>query len=192
MKENNKENSYKSSKDKNFLNLMKLKDESKEISRKKSSKKSVESDFSRYDIEDEEPFKNNEEKTSRNIGPADSMQIYNNKIKALPINEKKDNSSSEIISIDGNEKISDNHHLYTNKNKVKVPPVQGINTSSKIIKKGEKNNGKNKEKKKKKKVTFKKKFVSYIDVESYKKYNMDNSILNDNNKADTKCSCVIY
>ena len=192
MKENDKDNSQNSSKNKNFLNLMKLNDESKEISRKRSSKKSIANDFPRYDIEEEQTFKNNEEKTSRSIGPAYSMQIYKNKIKALSIKVKKDNSSSDIISIDGNEKISDRHHFLTNKNKVKVPPVPGIFTSSIIINKGEKNTGKNKAKKKKKKVTFKKKFVSYVDVESYKKYNMDNCIFNDNNKADSKCACVIY
>jgi hypothetical protein len=192
MKENDKDNSQNSPKNKNYLNLMKQNDESKEISRKRSSKKNIANDFSRYDIEEEQAFKNNEEKTSRSIGPADSMQIYKSKIKALTMKVKKDNSSSDIISIDGNEKISDSHHFSTNKNKVKVPPVPGINTSSIIINKGEKNTGKNKAKKKKKKVTFKKKFVSYIDVESYKKYNMDNCIFNDNNKADAKCACVIY
>ena len=55
-----------------------------------------------------------------------------------------------------------------------------------------------------KKVRFRKKnFVKYIDVESYKKYNTlntstDSSVNSynntneDNNKADVKCTCLIY
>ena len=53
MKENDKDNSQNSPKNKNYLNLMKQNDESKEISRKRSSKKNIANEFSRYDIEEE-------------------------------------------------------------------------------------------------------------------------------------------
>ena len=47
-----------------------------------------------------------------------------------------------------------------------------------------------KKKFKKKKLTFKKKFVDIVNIESYKKYNLNKSLNNDS--EDTKCSCIIY
>ena len=193
MKDDIKDNS----KAKNILNLMKIKEESKEIPRKKSSKKSVGSFFSRYDLDEDQSSKNNDAKTARSIMQGDSMQLYKNKIKQnLQSKGKKENTSFDIISFEPNEKTSDSHTIFGNfkNNKPKMPANFGVNTSSLLINRGDNNNNISKIKKKKKikKVTFKKKFVSYIDIESYKKYNMDNCILNDNNKADTKCTCVIY
>ena len=42
----------------------------------------------------------------------------------------------------------------------------------------------------KKKVTFKNKLVCIIDVENYKKYNVNDDLYNKN--ADAKCTCLIY
>ena len=42
---------------------------------------------------------------------------------------------------------------------------------------------------KKKKVTFKNKFVNVIEVESYKKYNLNEELYD---RADAKCACFIY
>ena len=48
-------------------------------------------------------------------------------------------------------------------------------------------------KKNNKKVKFKKKFVSYIEIESFKKYNMENNSFNVNdNKTDTKCTYLMF
>ena len=43
---------------------------------------------------------------------------------------------------------------------------------------------------KKKKVNFKRKFVTVINIESYKKYNMENNCLYD--KAEAKCTCIVF
>ena len=152
MKDDIKDNSKAISKDKNILNLMKIKEESKEIPRKKSSKKSVGSFFSRYDLDEEQLSKNNDAKTARSIIQGDSMQLYKNKIKQnLQSKGKKENTSFDIISLDP-EKTSDSHTFFANfkNNKPKMPANFGANTSSLLINRGDNNNNISKIKKKKK------------------------------------------
>ena len=108
------------------------------------------------------------------------------------INKKKDYSSSDMItsSIDYNDKTTDSRSFFMNL-KMKSKNNNSKNNSSminKII-----GLDKHKYKKKKiKKVSFKKELVTYIDIESFKKYNMENNCLNANDKAESKCTCLVF
>jgi hypothetical protein len=191
MTNESKDNSFPELKNKNTLNIIKMSEENNNSLKINILKKSIAEFSPRYEIKEDQPLKNYEIKTSKTLVQADSMILYKNRIKNIQMKNKKEKDSSDIFSLDCNEKTSDTHSLLNNlKMKSKIPTGKGLNSSL-----GNNEGGGNKmklKKKKAKKVTFKKKFVSYVDIESYKKYNVDNSIFNDNNKTETKCSCEIF
>ena len=180
-------------KDKKLLTFSKFEIGNK-ITRKNSLEKSEESRNFRYELEPNRKLSNtNDEKITNNVSRTsryDSMIFYKDKFKKLQ--KKKDYSSSDMItsSMDYNDKTTDSRSFVMNL-KIKSKNNNSKNNSSminKII-------GLNKLKKKKKKikkVSFKKVFVTYIDIESFKKYNMENNCLNAKDKAESKCTCLIF
>ena len=162
-----------------------------QITRKNSLEKNEESRNFRYELAPNHKLSNtNDEKLANNVSRYDSMIFYKDKFKKLP--KKKDYSSSDMVtsSMDYNDKTTDSHSFFMNL-KVKSKNNNSKNNTpmiNKII-------GLNKlkyKKKKMKKVSFKKVFVTYIDIESYKQYNMENYCLNAKDKAESKCTCIVF
>ena len=177
-------------KDKKLLTFSKF-NVGDERTRKNSLEKSEESRNFRYELEPNRKLSiTNDEKITNNVSRYDSMIFLKDKFKKLP--KKKEYSSSDMItsSMDYNDKTTESHSFFMNLKVKTKNNSQKNNTSmvNKII-------GLNKlkfKKKKTKKVSFKKAFVTYIDIESYKKYYMENNGLNANDKAESKCTCLIF
>ena len=111
-------------------------------------------------------------------------KIKKNKKNGFHTGRKRGNSqrikrAKELIISDYDEINAE--HILTNR-EMKTPNIKSSKSvyQNNILKK----------KFKKKKVTFKKKFVDIVNIESYKKYNLNKSLNNDS--EDTKCSCIIY
>ena len=136
-----------------------------------------------------------EEKFSINNIKNDSMILYHEKIKDVHRKNKRELSASEIITNanDNNEQYKDIVSILSNskmKSKVHHPsrPYSSL-MDSKYIKLNKIKIGK---KRKAKKVTFKKNFTEVVDVESYKKYNLENNNISHTDKSNTKCTCFIF
>ena len=138
-------------------------------------------------------FKKLEMRTSKNLNDinADIFNLskfhypnYTIKNTVSPIKNKKGNSLSDIILNDENNKgISDNVTTNTNQN-LNSPKSK---SNPKVSKNIEKINS-FQESKSKKKVKFKKDFATIIQIQSYKKYNI-NKYCNNNS---INCSCAIF
>ena len=195
MENENEQNIITKLKNQNILKKIQIRDEKLDTPRRNSRKRSVEtSNNSRYDLDGGKISKTTDEKSMRSMVKNDSMILYKDRLKNSQNSIKKENSMSDLItnSIDyNNDKATDNHSFFPNlKMKSKLPTSGGVGIS---LATKYKNINKIKIKKKKpKKVTFKKKFVIYVDIESYKQYNLENCCLNDNDKTETKCTCFIY
>ena len=192
MQKENEQNILTKIRNQNFLKKIKIKDEKLDSPRRNTRKRSVESsNNSRYDLEGGKFSKTTDVKS---MIKNDSMILYKDKLKNSQMNIKKENSMSDLItnSIDyNNDKTTDSHSFFSNfKMKSKLPTSGGTGMS--LAAKYKNINRIKIKKKKSKKVTFKKKFVTYVDVESYKQYNLENCCLNDNDKTETKCTCFIY
>lgn len=180
---NHQNNDYKTS------DFFQLNSNKKRITSKNYRHKSEDRKIDRYDLGKSQISNSNDEKFGHNIAKCDSMVFYRDKIQKFQ--KRKQFSTSDMIttSIDFNDKTTERFPFFTNL-KIKTKNNYSKGNSSmlnKII-------GLNKikyKKKKAKKVTYKKKFVTYIDVESYKKYNMENCCFNGNDKTETKCTCLI-
>ena len=135
-------------------------------------------------------FTKHKMKTSKNIMDIneDNLNISNasltshtKKKKSSIISLKKGKTIKQMLF---NEEINDNatsfgsHNLNNNKSKINL----------KISKEEDKKINKNI--KHKKKVKFKDNFINVIEIESYKKYNVNNYFNNNNNSL--KCSCDIF
>ena len=177
-------------KDKKLLTFSKFNIDN-QITRKNSLEKSEESRNFRYELEPNRKLSNtNDEKLTNNVSKYDSMIFYKDKFKKLQKN--KNYSSSDMItsSMDYNDKTTDSRSFVMNL-KVKSKNNNSKNNSSMVNKIIGLNKLKYK-KKKMKKVSFKKVFVTYIDIESYKKYNMENYSLDAKDKAESKCTCIVF
>ena len=107
-------------------------------------------------------------------------------------NKNQSNNETFMNTIDNIDKNTSNNlsSSFSAKMKSKIPSSREL--SSLMFKKYINMNNINSTKKKKiKKVTFKKKFVDIIEIESYKKYNLENDF-NSDYKTDTKCSCIVF
>ena len=187
---NESQDNINKNKDKKYLTFSKFNMDN-QITRKNSLEKNEESRNFRYELESDRKLSNtNDEKLTNNISKYDSMIFYKDKFKKLQ--KKKEYFSSDLItnSMDYNDKTTDSHSFFMNL-KVKSKNKNSKNNSSMINKIIGLNKLKYK-KKKIKKVSFKKVFVTYIDIESFKKYNMENNCLNANDKAESKCTCLIF
>lgn len=122
---------------------------------------------------------------SYDIRKTDSMTLLEGRRRFNNKTWKKNNDTELIISdIDPKDESSDNPTLYNGRRNKRIFNYKSAKNviSFNALKK-------NIDKTKKKKVSFANKFATIIDVESYKKYNV-NEFLGDN--ADTKCTCLIY
>ena len=151
----------------------------------------------RYDFEKGKLIYLNDDKNTYNdIRKNDSIILYRERERIRRFNHraKRDNSISDMIisEIEQNEEESENRTVNNNNNKnILYSPIPKFKSPSKralssmnVMSFGRKI------KAKKKKVNFKRKFVTIIDIESFKKYNMENNCLND--KAEAKCTCLVY
>jgi hypothetical protein len=160
----------------------------KTVSRKNTKDKNDNIKNLRYELTDDRIMNTNDEKIS-NL-KSEPMFFYRNKTKNY-VEKKKENSTTEMVtcSLDNNEKTTDSRSFFTNLQlKSKTNKSRSCIKLSKV-KYFDKTNLK---KKKIKKVSFKKKFISYIDVESYKKYYMEDFGFNAKDKVQTKCTCLIF
>ena len=111
--------------------------------------------------------------------------IYNNRDMIQKITNRKGKSINNILlNNEINEEMSDHATTYTNHNS-HSPKSK---TNNPILSKNEDNKNTFNNSKPKKKVKFNKNFATIIQVQSYKKYNV-NKYLNNNN---INCSCVIF
>lgn len=173
-------------------NIIRIQNEYLKNLEKKFGKKFNDIDNYRYDLENGKLSSTCEEKVSNENPKIDSMTLYKNKLKKLEKNNKREYSASEIMMTtkDDNEKNTDNNPILSKMKMVsKVSSSKELDSlmNNKFINlRSIKIN-----KKRAKKVTFKKNFVNIVEIESYKKYNIDNN-LTPNDKADTKCTCLIF
>ena len=173
-------------------NIIRIQNEYLKNLEKKFGKKFNDIDNYRYDLENGKLSSTCEEKVSNENPKIDSMTLYKNKLKRLEKNNKREYSASEIMMTtkDDNEKNTDNNPILSKMKMVsKVSSSKELDSlmNNKFINlRSIKIN-----KKRIKKVTFKKNFVNIVEIESYKKYNIDNN-LTPNDKADTKCTCLIF
>ena len=175
-------------KERKIILLSQIKSDKKSYSRKGTVPKSEERRNFRYELGLKKISNTNDENIGHNLGKLDSMIFYKDKIKNFQ--KKKDYSSSDMLtcSADCNDKTNDSRCLVNMKMKTKMNSTSKGSMLSKII---GLSNIKVK-KKKTKKVTFKKKFVTYVDIESFKKYNMENFCSNAKDKIEEKCTCFIF
>ena len=168
------------------LNIMPFIDEKR--------KRSVTNKNYRYKLGEEKTSNTYKGKLNHILIKNDSMILYKNNIKQFQTNNNKDNASSILISssVDGNERTSDSVSMFSNlRSKSNVPTSRTERTNTTFNKyaiiskiKLRKNKGK--------KVTFKKQFIIYVDIENYKKYNLENCYVNGSDKAQANCACIIY
>ena len=114
----------------------------------------------------------------------DSILLYRERFRRYNHRNRKDNSISDMIisDIQPIEESNETRSIYSNRN-IKMPPTSRGLSSLNV-------GNFSKKKLRKKKVNFKRKFVTIINIESYKKYNLENNCLND--KAHANCTCLIY
>ena len=173
-------------------NIIRIQNEYLKNLEKKFGKKFNDIDNYRYELENGKLSSTCEEKVSNENPKIDSMTLYKNKLKKIEKNNKREYSASEIMMTtkDDNEKNTDNNPILSKMKMVsKVSSSKELDSlmNNKFINlRSIKIN-----KKRAKKVTFKKNFVNIVEIESYKKYNIDNN-LTPNDKADTKCTCLIF
>ena len=143
----------------------------------------------RYDIKSNKIAHSIDEKNTNY--KCDSMILYQEKMKNFQLKNKKEYSSSELAttSLDFNDKASDSRSFFSS---LKIKSKINKQKSSCIMLNKILGLDKKEKKKQVKKVSFKKKFVSYIDIESYKKYYMENNGISANDKSETKCSCLSF
>ena len=128
----------------------------------------------------------------RNNSKLDSMDLIREKMKNFQLKNKKEFSSSDMLtsSLEYNDKTTDSHQFFSSlKIKSKRNNSKG---SNKMLNKIIGLDKKLKKKKAQKKVTFDTNFVNYINIESYKKYYIENNGLDAKDKTETKCTCLIY
>jgi hypothetical protein len=136
---------------------------------------------------------NEDKNTYNDMRKNDSIILYRERMRRFNHRPKRDNSISDMIisEIEPNEESSDNRTINNNSRKILCSPIQKFKSPSKrTLSSMNVMSFARKIKAKKKKVNFKRKFVTIIDIESYKKYNMENNCFND--KAEAKCTCLVY
>ena len=136
---------------------------------------------------------NEDKNTYNDMRKNDSIILYRERMHRFNHRAKRDNSISDMIisEIEPNEESSDNRTINNNSRKILCSPIQKFKSPSKrTLSSMNVMSFARKIKAKKKKVNFKRKFVTIIDIESYKKYNMENNCFND--KAEAKCTCLVY
>ena len=180
-------------KNSNDINYIHFENEYLKYPKKISPKGSDDIRNYRYELETNKNSSTCDEKIPTNNMKNDSMLLYQDKLKKFQRNHKREYSASEIMmsSEKINDKNTDNYsYISMGKLKSKYPTTRSLSTLNinKFVNITKIKLGK---KEKKKKVTFKKTFATIIDVESYKKYNIENNLLNRTEKDSIKCTCSI-
>jgi hypothetical protein len=177
----------------NKINYIHFENEYLEYQKKISPKGSDDTRKYRYELETNKLSSTCDEKMPNNNSKNDSMILYRDKLKKFQRKNRREFSESEIMmsSEKINDKNTDNYsYISMGKLKSKYPTSRQINSLNinKFVNISKLKIGK---KDKKKKVTFKKAFATIIEVESFKKYNVENNMLNKSQKDSTKCTCSI-
>ena len=125
----------------------------------------------------------------------DSMILYRERERMRRFNHrvKRDNSISDMIisEIEQKEEESENRTINDNNKNILCSPIPKFKSpTNRALSSMNVMNFGRRIRAKKKKVNFKRKFVTIINIESFKKYNMENNCFND--KAEAKCTCLIY
>ena len=168
------------------LNLIRIKSPKKiDISRSpiKRIRKTEDENNDRNVFSPEESpiLNNNGENTSRK---SVSLLVYKGRTRGFSQKIKRYNKLADMIVSDiGTKEDCSETPTILNKNEIKPTCTY---KSNKLFNRFNFNKRK---KFRKKKVKFKRKFVEVIEVENYKKYNL-NDYLNDS--ANSKCSCLVY
>ena len=149
------------------------------VLRKKSEEK-----LYHYDLENEQLVFQTKNKIY-DIKKADSLSVLEGRRRGYSQRVKRNNETDFIISdIDPKDEASDSRTLYNGKPKQKGYSFKRGNSLIRLN-----SLKRNTNRFKKKKVTFKNRFVNVIEVESYKKYNLNEELYD---RADAKCTCFIY
>ena len=120
----------------------------------------------------------------------DESKFFQEKFEKKNKNQSKNETFMNTVGNIDKSISNDLSSSFSAKMKSKIPSSRAL--SSLIFNKYINMNNINSTKKKKiKKVTFKKKIVDIIEIESYKKYNLENDF-NSDYKTDTKCSCIAF
>jgi hypothetical protein len=177
----------------NKINYIHFENEYLKYQKKISPRGSDDTRNSRYELEAYKLSSTSDEKISNINIKNDSMILYQEKLKKFQRKNRREFSASEIMMSSDkiNDKNTDNYsYISMGKLKSKYPTSRAISSlnSNKFVNITKLKIGK---KDKKKKVTFKKTFATIIDVESFKKYNSGNNVLNKTEKDNTKCTCSI-
>ena len=163
---------------------------------RKFRKRSEDEKNYKYDFERGKLIYFNDDKNSYNdIRKNDSIILYRERMRRFNHRVKRDNSISDMIisEIEPNEEDNDNRTINNNNNSRNIlcsPIPKYKSPSRRTLSSMNVMSFARKKKAKKKKVNFKRKFVTIIDIESFKKYNMENNCLYD--KAEAKCTCLVY
>ena len=148
----------------------------------------------KYDFERGKLIYFNDDKNLYNDKNNDSIILYRERMHRFNHRAKRDNSISDMIisEIEPNEEDTDNRTINNNSSRnILCSPIQKFRTPSKrALSSMNVMSFARKIKTKKKKVHFKRKFVTIIDIESFKKYNIQNNCFYD--KAEAKCTCLVY
>ena len=179
----------------NNINYVHFENEYLKYPKKISPKGSDDSRNFRYELETNKFSSTCDEKILNINIKNDAMILYQEKLKKLERKNKREFSASEIMM--SSEKINDkntDNYSYVSMGKLKLKskyPTSRAQSSLNVNKFVNITKLKLGKKDKKKKVTFKKTFATIIDVESFKKYNVENNMLNKTKKDNTKCTCSI-
>ena len=166
----------------NMINKNKIeiyKSPNRDTSRKKNEDKLL-----HYDSEKGKLVFQNKNKIY-DIKKAESLTSLEGRRRGYSQRVKRNNETDFIISdIDPKDEASDSRTLYNGKPKERGNSFKRGNSLIRLN-----SLKKNINRFKKKKVSFKNKFVNVVEVESYKKYNLNDELYD---RADAKCTCFIY
>ncbi len=169
----------------NENNLNKINFQNKNHSRNKSE------DLQKYQIDiNGNKFTSTGEDKYSNFNYKEDSIIFQEKFEKK--NKIQCNNERYMNTVDNIDKSASNSLSYSSSSKMKTKIPSSKALSSLMFSKYINMNNINSTKKKKiKKVTFKKKIVEIIEIESFKKYNLENGF-NSDYKTDTKCSCKVF
>ena len=165
---------------KNKIEIYKSPNRRDVVSRKKSEDK-----LYHYDLEKGKLVFHTKDKIY-DIKKADSLSLLEGRRRGYSQRLKRNNNEIDFIisDIDPKDEASDSRTLYNGKPKERGHSFKRGNSLIRLN-----SLKRNINRFKKKKVTFKNKLVNVVEVESYKKYNLNDALYD---RADAKCTCFIY
>ena len=143
-------------------------------------KRSEEEKYLKYD-KDEDKFSILNKNRPYNIKNTDSLTFLERRKRGFSQRVKRNFVRELIVSDISKDDVTESRILYSGKNNNKI---SGFRSGKSIF-----TSNYFKKNKKKKKVTFKNKLVDVVQIESYKKYNVNETLCC---HAQAKCSCLVY